>query len=84
MKKVVCMKNGKCFDRFITGTLQNEQQEFLISDEIKELEGTSLVGVKPTEDTEIHWTDRMNETHITHLCAGHFFAVLPEFIKEAN
>jgi len=84
MKTVAVMKNGKCFDRFISGKMKDEQQVFTIADEIKELEGTDLVGVTPTEDTEIHWTDGMNETHITRLYAGRSIAVLPEFIKETD
>ncbi len=82
MKKIVCMKNGKCFDRFISGTLDNEQQEFAIADEVKELCG-GMVAATVLTNVDIPWTGACDEKHYARLVAGQQIAVKPEFIETA-
>lgn len=83
MAKVVCMKNGRCFDRYISGKLENENQEFEVVLKPSDVFlGKNIVMAVPTADTDIRWKDESGISHTSHLYAGNAIAVPKEFIEE--
>ncbi len=78
---IQCMKDGKCFDRYINGVLLDTKQTIPVSANIGIFpESNMLVCVYPTQNADIRWRDNYGETHVSHIYEGKGIAVNKKFL----
>lgn len=82
---IQCVKNGECYDRYITGSLLDPNQRILVSTNVETIPQSEVfVCVYPLQDTEVKWKDSFGDTHTSYLFKGKGVAVNKKFLVKED